>query len=161
MAHHDYPARFQSVLLNDLRVAQERDRGLRVFDAVGERVLPGAAPGSAVMQGQGVPTRTTNRLREIEVLLVTRGAVQQQYGRMRSRAAGQIEHGVHGLAMTDDLQGCHAWRVKGVLGRITGNRRGRRLGASVRHQKEREEECGESQGAHDHFLLFGGGHTGR
>ena len=78
-------ATIDTVQLSFVWCAQERQRGVNVLQRMGERIGPLAAKGAAVVEGHRVPACAADGLRQVEVELVTRKAVQQQDGRVWTR----------------------------------------------------------------------------
>ena len=72
--------------------------GCDVLEHVTEAELALAAPGAAIVEEHGVPARAAHRLREVEVALVAREAVQQDRGRVRPGARRLVDQAVHARA---------------------------------------------------------------
>ncbi len=115
--------RVGAVLLGVGGIAQEGDRGLRVFDGVAEGELAGAAPGAAIVRDEDVPPGAADGVGEIHVLFVAGKSVEKQDDGMRAGAGCEVEDGVEARVVADDVGRFHCgWEV--FVARWIGDDRG-------------------------------------
>ncbi len=118
-------------------------RRLRVFQAMREGEAAGAAPRAAIVQEDDVPSGAADGLGEIGIVFHAGQAVQQDDGRVRPRAARQIDDGVDVHAMARQREGHEAGGMILVRRRIGDHRSGKRIGErgrgaeSQRHQQHK------------------------
>ncbi len=117
-------------------IAEECDRGLRVFDGVGEREIAGAAPGAAVVRDEDVPSGAANGVGEIHVLFVAGESVEEKYDGMRACAGREIEDSVEARVVADDVGRFHRSGKVFVARRIGGDGGRDVLGARIGGERE-------------------------
>ena len=123
-----------------------RDRGHRrwrieCLDGGSEGEVAGGAPGAAIVEVKNVPPGAANRLCEIEILLVTGEAVEDDYDRMRSPSGGDVGERVELGAVAGKLKGLHYGRVCLVWRRVGCDGRGKLLRVEWEDER-RAEKCG-------------------
>ena len=141
-------------------ITQIGDGGLDVFDAVGEGEVAGRAPGAAVVEVEDVPASATNGLGEVEILLVAGEAVEENDGRVRPGARGDVDEGVQEGSVARELKRLHGSRILLVGNWIGGDGGLRGEGNSGAKEGGGEEEFLEAHAAivgedcliHRHFL---------
>ena len=74
------------------------------------------------MEGDHAPSSALNRPGKVEVLLVSRQAVEQDDGGVQPRSCGQIQLRVDAFAMADELEAATARRIGTIDGWILADR---------------------------------------
>src|SRR5579872_493696 len=125
------------------RLGEEPEHGVCILEVVAEAERARAAPRAAIVECDGVPSGAPYRLREIQILLVARQAVQKNERRMRPGAGGEIRDCVDAHAAGRDVQHFHARGMGGVARRIDGDglRRLRAEGRGGQCDRGDESEC--------------------
>jgi hypothetical protein len=129
------------------RVAQEGHGGLAVGAGAGERELARAAPRAAIVDLQHVPAGPAHGLHQVDIGLVARKAVQEQQGRMRLVARGQVHQGVDPHAAGRQREGGHVGGMLGIANRIGDHRPRHGLEAGLGARYAADGHGAEEQGA--------------
>jgi hypothetical protein len=80
--------RVGAVFLSVGRISEECNCRLGIFDRVAKGEIAGAAPGSAIVRNENVPSGAADGVGEIHVLFVAGESVEQQNDGMRAGAGG-------------------------------------------------------------------------
>ena len=93
------------------------------------------------MQGENIPSGAAEGLREVEVLLESGKAVEQDRGGMELGASGEIEDAEQRLTMAGDGELAHRGRSDRVGGRIGRDGALAANGGGCCDQQSKEEEA--------------------
>ena len=100
------------------RVSQIRQNRVGILQILRKSKCARAAPGTAVVESDGIPTRTAHGLRQVEILFVSRQTVAYDQRGMRTGAGRRIHQSVDARTMTRDVEHRHRCRMRGIRGRI-------------------------------------------
>src|SRR5580658_2222578 len=120
-------------------IAKISEDGVRVLEILRKTKHAGAAPRTAIIEGNGIPACAANGLREIKIFFVARQAVTDDERRVRPSSGRLVDDAIDEHAVRWAVQDAHFGRVSRVGRRVgeDGGRNGLRGGGGYAESGEK------------------------